>query len=301
MRIIDYFDNGAKYYPSQTAFVDLDHDVADMSYADAHAASHRIAAAIRGRGYGKGAHIGILAPNSTIAFVTLLGLFRAEGVWLPINPRNPVPVNADLLSRFDGELLFFHSSYAAEAAQIMAEAPNLREAICIDAEGTRIAVARAMVHGLRREARHRAGRRRRPVCDLPDRRHDGQVEGRDDHASQHRDTVREFLRPLPLSRRHAAPGRRADDPHGGYRRRDALRARRHQRHHEQGLAAGRRRRDREAPHHAPVPAADRAVHDAGAAGHPRSAISVRCSTSWSAPRRPRSRSSRKRSRSSGRS
>ncbi len=136
MRIIDYFDNGAKYYPSRTAFVDLDHDVADMSYADAHAASHRIAAAIRGKGYGKGAHIGILAPNSTIAFVTLLGLFRAEGVWLPINPRNPVPVNADLLSRFDGELLFFHSSYAAEAAQIMAEAPNIREAICLDAEGT---------------------------------------------------------------------------------------------------------------------------------------------------------------------
>ena len=97
MRIIDYFDNGAKYYPSQTAFVDLDQGDAATSYAEAHAASHRIAAAIRGKGYGKGAHIGILAPNSTIAFLALLGLFRAEGVWLPINPRNPVPVNADLL------------------------------------------------------------------------------------------------------------------------------------------------------------------------------------------------------------
>ena len=136
MRIIDYFDNGAKYYPTQTAFVDLDQGNAETSYAEAHAATHRIAAAIRGKGYAKGAHIGILAPNSTIAFLALLGLFRAEGVWLPINPRNPVPVNADLLSRFDGELLLFHSAYAAEAEQVMAAAPNLREAVCIDAEGT---------------------------------------------------------------------------------------------------------------------------------------------------------------------
>src|SRR5207244_12659956 len=136
MRIIDYFDNGAKYYPTQTAFVDLDQCNAEPSYAEAHAARHRIAAAIRGKGYAKGAHIGILAPNSTIAFLALLGLFRAEGVWLPINPRNPVPVNADLLSRFDGELLLFHSVYAAEAAQVMAAAPGIREAACIDAEGT---------------------------------------------------------------------------------------------------------------------------------------------------------------------
>ena len=151
--------------------------------------------------------------------------------------------------------------------QLMAAAPNIREAICIDAEGTGRPSLAQWSTGCARDARRRAGRRRRSVRDLPDRRHDGEVEGRDDHASQHRDTVRELLRALPLSRRHAAPGRRADDPHGGYRRRDALRARRHQRHHEQGLAAGRRRRDREASHHAPVPAADRALHDAGAAGH----------------------------------
>jgi acyl-CoA synthetase (AMP-forming)/AMP-acid ligase II len=133
MRIIDYFDNGARYYASQTAFVDLNGG-ATASYAQAHAASHRIAAAIRGNGFAKGAHIGILAPNSTIAFLALLGLFRAEGIWLPINPRNPVPVNADLLSRFDAELLFFHSTYAAEAAQLMATSPGIRQAVCLDAE-----------------------------------------------------------------------------------------------------------------------------------------------------------------------
>lgn len=136
MRIIDFFDNGAKYYPAQVAFIDLSAAEATTTYAQAHAASHRIAAAIRGNGYVKGAHIGILAPNSTIAFLALLGLFRAEGIWLPINPRNPVPVNADLLSRFDAELLLFHSAFAAEAVQLMAVSPGIRAAVCLDAEHT---------------------------------------------------------------------------------------------------------------------------------------------------------------------
>lgn len=133
MRIIDYFDNGAKYYPGHTAFLDINQGEAATTYAEAHTASHRIAAAIRGHGYAKGAHIGILAPNSTMAFLALLGLFRAEGVWLPINPRNPVSINTDLLDRFDCELLFFHSSYSDEAEQIMAAVPAIRDAVCIDA------------------------------------------------------------------------------------------------------------------------------------------------------------------------
>ncbi len=134
MRIIDCFDNGVRLYPDNVAFVDVDSGVAGLSYAQASPVTHRIAAAIRARGYDKGTHIGILAPNSTIAFLTLLGVFRAEGVWLPINPRNAVPVNADLLRRFDGELLFYHGAYAKEAQALMKAVPNLREAVCIEGE-----------------------------------------------------------------------------------------------------------------------------------------------------------------------
>ena len=56
MRIIDFFDNGAKYYPTQTAFVDMEQGDAATSYTEAHAASHRIAAAIRGKGTARRAH-----------------------------------------------------------------------------------------------------------------------------------------------------------------------------------------------------------------------------------------------------
>ena len=69
MRMIDYFDNGAKYYPNNVAFIDVDRGDASITYAAASAVTHRIAAAIRGNSYQQGCHIGILAPNSTLSLI----------------------------------------------------------------------------------------------------------------------------------------------------------------------------------------------------------------------------------------
>ncbi len=135
MRVIDYFDNAVKYYPHNTAFIDIDTTGDAMTYAQAAPLTHEFAAAIAHNGYGKGSHIGILAPNSTIAFIALLGLFRSQGVWLPINPRNSVSTNVDLLTRFDAQLLFYHSSFADAAREIMEDTPSIRDAVCIDGDG----------------------------------------------------------------------------------------------------------------------------------------------------------------------
>lgn len=134
MRIIEHFDNGCRFYPDTIAFIDVGGDQPGISYAEAQPVTRSIAAAIHARGYSEGGHVGVLAPNCTSAFLALLGLFRAQCVWLPINPRNTVPVNADLLSRFDGELLLFHSSYADEAQQLLAQCPGIREIVCIDGD-----------------------------------------------------------------------------------------------------------------------------------------------------------------------
>ena len=132
MRIIDFFDKGAELYPRNRAFVEPG-DGGDqvVTYAEAETASHHLASAIRGHGYPRGARIGILAPNSNIAFVALLGLFRSEGVWLPINPRNTVAVNADLLERFGCELLFYHPQYLEESRQLLQHVPGIRERVCL--------------------------------------------------------------------------------------------------------------------------------------------------------------------------
>jgi acyl-CoA synthetase (AMP-forming)/AMP-acid ligase II len=134
MRIIEHFDNGARLYPNNIAFVDVGSDEPGISFAEAQPRTHSIAFAIDALGCSNGGHVAVLAPNCSVAFLALLGLFRAECVWLPMNPRNTVPVNADLFSRFDGELLLFHSSYAEEAAQLKEQCPGLKKIICIDGD-----------------------------------------------------------------------------------------------------------------------------------------------------------------------
>ncbi|MEH6568836.1 MAG: AMP-binding protein [Halioglobus sp.] len=129
MRIIDFFDKGAALYPENIAFIDA---TRHYNYREACQQTHSISSALHAKGFGKGTHVGILAPNSSIAFLVLLGVYRTSAIWLPINPRNPTAVNADFLNRFDGELLLYHSAYAAQAKEIIAQAPSIRLAVCID-------------------------------------------------------------------------------------------------------------------------------------------------------------------------
>jgi acyl-CoA synthetase (AMP-forming)/AMP-acid ligase II len=134
MRIIDHFDNAVALYPDNIAFRDVGRDDPGLSYVDAAPLTRQVADAIAGNGFGPGSHVGILAPNCTEAFISLLGLFRSQCVWLPINPRNTVSINADLLGRFDGELLLFHSSFAAEAEELLASCDSIRTIVCIDGD-----------------------------------------------------------------------------------------------------------------------------------------------------------------------
>ena len=131
MRIIDFFDKGVALYPNNKAFVEPG---SEITYSEASVQSHHIASAIRGHDFSKSTKMGILAPNSNIAFVTLLGIMRAEGVWLPINPRNSVDANIDLLDRFEGEILFYHSYFEKEAAEIKAKVPSIKLLICLDSD-----------------------------------------------------------------------------------------------------------------------------------------------------------------------
>ncbi len=102
MRFIDLFDQGVRYHGSNTAFVDSSNE---YSYEQADAEIHCIAAAIRGNGFDKGTRIGVYSPNANAAWLALLGLMRAESVWLPINPRNSVEINVDLADRFGMSIL----------------------------------------------------------------------------------------------------------------------------------------------------------------------------------------------------
>jgi acyl-CoA synthetase (AMP-forming)/AMP-acid ligase II len=132
MRTIDFFDRGVKLYPENLAFVEPG---AEITYRESAEITHHIASAIRGRGYAKDSKIAILAPNCNAAFLALLGLMRAECIWIPINPRNAIEANIELLDRFEGEVLFYHSQFEKEAEQVLREVEGIKEIVCLDREG----------------------------------------------------------------------------------------------------------------------------------------------------------------------
>ena len=133
MRLIDFFDQGVRYYADKVAFVDRH---GSYSYAEADRQIHRIAAAIHGNGYDKGTRIGVYSPNSNMAWLAMLGLMRAEGVWLPINPRNNAATNIDLGNRFSMDILFYDSCFNEQVSEIRAAVPAIKEFVCIEGAGS---------------------------------------------------------------------------------------------------------------------------------------------------------------------
>ncbi|MGI9645954.1 MAG: class I adenylate-forming enzyme family protein [Ilumatobacteraceae bacterium] len=92
----------------------------DLTYADVDALSARVANALHRDGFAPGDLGAVYSANSAIAFVVALGIVRAGGVWVPLNPRNSPATNTEILSRFGCRALFHQPGFADVASRIAA-------------------------------------------------------------------------------------------------------------------------------------------------------------------------------------
>jgi acyl-CoA synthetase (AMP-forming)/AMP-acid ligase II len=129
MRVIDYFDRGARLDPEEIALVSCGER---YSYRELREISFQIAAAMAARAPSDVPHVAILSRNHPLAVHALLGVFRAGGAWVPINPTNPVETNAEIMRYADVEWLFYHSDAAPHIARFREAAPTLRHRVCLD-------------------------------------------------------------------------------------------------------------------------------------------------------------------------
>ncbi|PKP99644.1 MAG: o-succinylbenzoate--CoA ligase [Alphaproteobacteria bacterium HGW-Alphaproteobacteria-13] len=129
MRMIDYFDRGVRIAHDKPCMVAG--DVA-RSYAEVAARSHAIARALIADGFAAGAHAAVLSGNAMEAFEAILGILRADGIWVMANNRAAVGENAYLLDLLDVDTLFVHSEVADRIAAFRAECPNIRRYIALD-------------------------------------------------------------------------------------------------------------------------------------------------------------------------
>lgn len=131
MNLIDFFDAGVASYPDAPCFVDCGHDAPAITYAQAGALTSQIARGLQALGFEPSFHGAVLSGNAEAAFTALLGVLRAQGVWLPVNARNSVETNIEFLQDMDCDVLFYQASYADQVAEIRAKVPRIRHYISL--------------------------------------------------------------------------------------------------------------------------------------------------------------------------
>jgi len=129
VRAIDYFDKAAELYPSRTAMIDGERR---YSYAEVQEATRRIARAMRARGLRGQQPAAIYSHNDARVLFAMLGILRANAVWVPINYRNAIDANVEYLNYVETAWLFYHSNFQDEVQEIQRRVPSLAHLICFD-------------------------------------------------------------------------------------------------------------------------------------------------------------------------
>jgi acyl-CoA synthetase (AMP-forming)/AMP-acid ligase II len=129
MRMIDYFDRGLRIAHDKPCLIA---DGESKTYVQVDAASRRIASLLLADGFAAGSHAAVLSGNCMTAFEAVLGILRADGVWVMANNRASVAENAYVLKLLDVDTLFVHSDAADRIPALRRECPGIRRFIALD-------------------------------------------------------------------------------------------------------------------------------------------------------------------------
>ena len=129
MRLIDYFDKGARAFPQRVA---VTYEGRDWSYEAFRGLTCRAARALDAVGLRPHSHVSICAPNHPFGLAAQYGAIRAGHVWMPVNARNSAIENVAVLRDLGADWLFFHSQFEDEVSRIRAAVPTIRGFVCLD-------------------------------------------------------------------------------------------------------------------------------------------------------------------------
>ncbi|AMU04687.1 MULTISPECIES: AMP-binding protein [Burkholderia] len=131
MAMIDFFDRGWMLNRRGTAYV---MDGQRWSYDETYRLTCQVAHGLIDAGFVKEAKGAVLAGNHPLAWMCVLGMWRAGLAWVPLNPRSSVDENVALLQNFDTEVLFFQAAFAPMLDAVRTACPGLKRFICIDGD-----------------------------------------------------------------------------------------------------------------------------------------------------------------------
>ena len=124
MSVIGFFDRGWSCNPNGVAYVQEGNS---FTFTEAGELSCRIANALVDAGLSSGAKVAVLSPNDPLAWICVLGIWRAGLTWIPANPASPAGETAHLLAGFDAELVIFHAGLDDAFRHLRDRLPGVRQ------------------------------------------------------------------------------------------------------------------------------------------------------------------------------
>jgi len=88
------------------------------TYADVDRISSYIAADLTSKGFKQGDHAAVYSINSARVLIVTLGILRAGGVWMPVNPRNSEIENVRALSAYACKAIFYQGAFSEAVTQV---------------------------------------------------------------------------------------------------------------------------------------------------------------------------------------
>jgi len=100
------------------------------SYAEVNKLSRYIATDLSDKGFEKGDFGAVYSENSARVLIVVLGILRAGGVWIPVNPRNTESENERVLSTLCCKTIFYQKRFFQAVKRVKQELAG--ELICVD-------------------------------------------------------------------------------------------------------------------------------------------------------------------------
>lgn len=132
MNLIDFFDKPATAFPQRPVLI---FDDRRWTYREVCDLATRIGRGLMACGVRRETKCAVLSRNDPLAFTALLGILKAQGAWVPLNPTNAAEENLYITEFFDVEVLFYQKEFEAFAQLVKERLPAVAHFVCLDQPG----------------------------------------------------------------------------------------------------------------------------------------------------------------------
>ena len=107
-----------------------------FTYAEVDRLSAKVANRLIDEGFQPGQKGAVYSLNASLSFIATLGILRAGGVWIPINPRNSAGDNVAVLEQFGCDALFFQAAFLEPVQRFQSQTKMAGASVCLDSAAT---------------------------------------------------------------------------------------------------------------------------------------------------------------------